>query len=96
MTPEEILDAMDAVLTGEREALRRLDGAAVARAAAEKERLLGALRAADLAARSDLAPRWQALRAGLQRNLVLLAHARDCLDDVLATAAPGARLSVTG
>ena len=63
--------------------LRRLDGARVDALTDEKAALVRALQEC-VAERPDLAPR---LRHGrrLRRNAVLLAHARDCLRDVLSS-----------
>lgn len=100
MPSELALDRLEQLLDEERDALRRLDGARVEALTDEKSALVHAL-PESLPARPDLAPRLRALAAGLRRNAVLLAHARDCLRDVLAVVheAPGpaaAHLSLHG
>lgn len=90
MTPEQRLDRIEGLLDEERDALRRLDGARVEALTDEKAALVRGL-PEGLQGRPDLAPRVRAMAAGLRRNAVLLAHARDCLRDVLAAVqqAPG-------
>lgn len=90
MPPEQALDRIERLLDEERDALRRLDGARVEALTDEKATLVRGL-PESLPGRPDLAPRARAVAAGLRRNAVLLAHARDCLRDVLAAVqeAPG-------
>ncbi len=90
MPPEQSLDRIERLLDEERDALRRLDGARVDALTDEKAALIHGLHGS-LPGRADLAPRMRAVAAGLRRNAVLLAHARDCLRDVLAAVheAPG-------
>lgn len=106
MSPEQALDRIDQLLDEERAALRRLDGARVDALTDEKAALVRALQEC-VAERPDLAPRLRVTAAGLRRNAVLLAHARDCLRDVLSSfqdvpgtrangAAPPTRLSLRG
>jgi len=83
MDPEQMFGQFDRLLEEERGAIRRLDGARVHDIAAEKADLFLALRESTRG-RSELAPRFRDLAAGLRRNAVLLAHARDCLRDVLS------------
>ena len=75
LTPEQALDQIDQLLEEERTAIRLLDGERVQAISDEKLALM--------------APKLQNITAGLRRNAVLLANARDCLRDVLA-AIPGA------
>mgnify|MGYP003328076650 CR=1 FL=1 len=92
MAPEHVLDRFEQLLDEERSALRQLDSARIDQFAAEKAALMEALQHG-LRDRPDLTPRFRDVAAGLRRNAVLLAHARDCLRDVLATFhdVPGAR-----
>ncbi len=83
MTPEDLLDQIEALLAEERVAIRQLDGRAIDEAATRKEALFSELRRSGAAGRKDLAPRLHALIPSLRRNIVLLAHARNCLHDVL-------------
>jgi hypothetical protein len=87
-TARETVDALLAVLSEERAAIRRVDTAKVALAAQTKERLakeLGALSLDELVTVSTDLP---LLRAELRRNGVLLAHARSCVAELLEIAAP--------
>ncbi|MBI5513510.1 MAG: hypothetical protein HY909_07050 [Deltaproteobacteria bacterium] len=81
MTADQVLDRLDALLEEERQAIRRLDSGVVSALADEKLDLVRSLQ--ELPTRA-LAPRLRDLGAGLRRNAVLLAHARDCLQEVLA------------
>lgn len=107
MDATSLVTELRALLESEREAIRRLDAARVEEIATEKQRLVDAI------ATVQPEPLIAALRElvhDLRRNAVLLAHARDCLRDVIAAAAPGAatvegrrssmrpgaRLSITG
>lgn len=109
MPPNSVLSRLEALLTEERAAIVSLDAASVERCADEKEALLGALLQGpplDAGLRAQLAM----LRQALQHNLVLLAHARDCVRDALGAmragglvpsgagrpSRPGSRLHVTG
>lgn len=87
-TPEQALDQIDQLLEEERTAIRLLDGERVQAICDEKLALMQNLQTL-LDGREDLAPKLQSITAGLRRNAVLLANARDCLRDVLA-AIPGA------
>lgn len=69
-----------AALAAEREAIKKLDGAGVERAALAKEQFAKAVVTIDVAAhRADLA----IVASELRRNGVLLAHARSCLREVV-------------
>lgn len=105
MTLDEILDRLESLLKEERIAIRRLDGRAVAEFADDKERLVEVLRASDLNARPDLGPRMKTLGASLRHNGVLLAHARECIEEALGVLGGtserpkgrlGVRISVSG
>lgn len=84
MTPDELIRTMQGILRDEREAIRRLDAAAVGRATTAKEKLLRELQAsADQGERAAYADALLQLKPELQQNLILLTHARDCLRDVI-------------
>ena len=83
MSPEQLFGRFDRLLEEERVAIRRLDGGRVHDIAAEKADLFLEIRE-NIRGCSDLALRFGELAAGLRRNAVLLAHARDCLRDVLS------------
>lgn len=90
MTPRDVVDALLVVLAEERAAIRALDAEGVRNAAARKEALareLGALASTELA---DVAAELPTLRAELRQNGVLLAHAKNCVQEVLDLAAPRA------
>jgi hypothetical protein len=84
MSPEHLFGQFDRLLEEERAAIRRLDGSRVHDIAAEKADLFLEIRR-QVRGRADLAPRFRDVAAGLRRNAVLLAHARDCLRDVLSS-----------
>ncbi len=83
-TPEFILNQFETLLEEERAALRTLDGTRVDAIDDEKSAFLRNLQSHKLDGRADLTPRLRRLSSGLRRNAVLLAHARDCLRDVLS------------
>jgi hypothetical protein len=83
MDAQSALDRLDQVLDRECHAIRRLDGAGVDAAAAEKLDLVRIVAALDTSERARLAPRIRALLVRLRHNGVLLAHARSILRDVL-------------
>ena len=85
MTAEEMIKTMQTILRDERDAIRRLDAAAVGRATSAKETLLKDFRATPEGDRADLAAALREIKPDLQRNLILLTHARDCLRDVIDT-----------
>ena len=76
MTPEELLQTMRAALAEEREAIRRLDSEAIARANETKEAVLRRLRDSPPSARASLHAALDELKVDLRANLVLLTHAR--------------------
>ena len=76
---KQAIDALFVVLEEERAAIRKVDGAAVAKAAATKADLAAKLETATI---PELTPHAQSLgqlRAELRRNGILLAHARAAL-----------------
>jgi hypothetical protein len=81
-----VIARLEALVPDERAALRRLDSAAVADAAEEKERLFVLLAAAPEAELRPFAERLRKLAVELRHNCVLLMHARDCVRDALAAA----------
>ena len=87
-TAKETVRTLLAILEEERAAIRTLDGAAVDRAAAAKERLVGTLTSSDTEDLTSIASDLPLLRAELRRNGILLAHARSCLNEVVTMATP--------
>ena len=83
-----VVDELRAVLAAERDAIRRLDGPAVTRASEEKERILAAIQGAPPAERAPLLASLREVREDIRKNLVLLAHARDCMRDAIEACAP--------
>jgi flagellar biosynthesis/type III secretory pathway chaperone len=79
-----VFTELDRVLDEERQAIRRLDGERVNALSDLKVTLVRTLQESSIEHRPEHAQRLRALAAGLRRNAVLLAHARDCLQDVLA------------
>lgn len=88
MDPCDALNRLAAVLDAERAAIRSLDGAALERHAAEKDAILGTLRSAVARGDSTALGGLRALAEPLRRNVILLAHARDCLGDALGLDTP--------
>ncbi len=94
----ELIQALRGALAEEREAIRRLDIAAVTRANATKTELLETVRSAPSGpARDALVRAIGELREDLKRNLILLVHARglvhDAIEQCRGPAARPARLS---
>ena len=78
------LTELEQLLREEREAIRRLDGAAVLVFAERKEAIMRGLQKNGAASLSpDDAARLRSLTPMLRHNSVLLAHARDVLRDAL-------------
>lgn len=77
---------LERVLREEREAIRRLDGAAVLELAREKESSMAALKAIQGSLDDRQKARVRALVPALRQNGILLAHARDILRDAIAVA----------
>jgi hypothetical protein len=83
------LARLEAVLGAERAAIRKLDAGRVLELALEIEKLVAALRAAPPPRAPGQRPppaRMRKLADDLRRNAVLLAHARDCIRDVVGGA----------
>lgn len=86
MNAEAIFDRFDVLLEQEREAILRIDAAALDAIAVEKLALAEDLRGMDPSAQRD---RLASLQAKLQRQSVLLSHARACIQDTVRSfAAP--------
>ena len=83
MTTDEALTALEQLLREERDAIIGLDAKGVERIAHEKLALMGCLRDAVPPLDRQGRGRLKTLRASLYQNALLLAHARDCLRDVL-------------
>jgi hypothetical protein len=91
--PDEALTQLEALLSDERDAIRRVDGARVLELAARKVALIEELEARRSAFTPQATARLQALTPALRHNGILLAHARDVLRDAVAAArAQGASL----
>jgi hypothetical protein len=86
---EEALTDLEALLSEERDAIVRLEGARVLDLAARKQELVGRLAAHRGAFTSRTAARLRALTPALRHNGILLAHARDVLRDAVAAARAG-------
>ncbi|MBX3196720.1 MAG: hypothetical protein KF850_24380 [Labilithrix sp.] len=91
MTADELLSTMRAALEAEREAIRRLDGAAVTEAAAAKEKILLGVHGAPASERPALVAALKELKIELRRNLLLLAHARDYVREAIELCHPSGR-----
>lgn len=99
ITADQLVSEMRAVLSAEREAIRTLDSEAVSELARQKESLLAHVTGASEQERPALLQGLALVREELKRNLVLLAHARDCVREAITRLAPrggqpGARLSI--
>lgn len=81
---ETLLDELESVLEAERQALRKLDGESISRAADEKLRLDAELRAAAVPNHSaQLQSRLERIQQAARLNQVLLVHARSCVQGML-------------
>ncbi len=80
---DEIFTQLEELLIRERAAIQRVDAEKVASATAEKEALFDELVGSGIEIRPDLAPRLRNIIGELRRNVVLLAHGRDCLRDAI-------------
>jgi flagellar biosynthesis/type III secretory pathway chaperone len=85
------LDALDALLDAEREAVRSVDATRALELADEKEALLGVLRAADWTNARPEIEHFRALVPRLRENGVLLAHARNSARDLVHALSTAAR-----
>lgn len=81
---EEWAESLRGVLRDERAAIVRLDSEAVNRATSAKESLLATLLERAPAARTPYLELLAPLRADLERNMVLLAHAREAMRETVA------------
>ncbi len=91
MTADELLQSMRSALEDERAAIRRLDAQAVTQASVRKERILERVRDAPASERPQMIAALKELKTELRRNLVLLAHARDCLRQAIEYCGPTGR-----
>jgi hypothetical protein len=91
MTAEELLHSMRSALEDERAAIRRLDAEGVNQATARKEQILERVRDAPASERPAMIEVLKELKSELRRNLVLLAHARDCLRQAIEYCGPTGR-----
>jgi hypothetical protein len=95
MTPEELCSSLRDLLVEERVAIRALDSAEVERASHAKEALLAELVAKEPSERAAYLEKIEPLRDELKRNLILLAHARDCMREVVTNVqTKGGRVSI--
>jgi hypothetical protein len=88
MSPDQLLSELRAVLANERIAIRKLDSKTVIEAALAKTVLLAEVTKATGEERQALLGALALVRDDLKRNLLLLAHARDCVREALACATP--------
>lgn len=87
MRPEDALSRLEVLLAAERAAIRKLDAAKVLEIALEKEKLVELLRRSPpprAPGQKPQAARVRKIGDDLRRNAVLLAHARDCIRDVVS------------
>lgn len=84
------LDDIEALLDEERRAIARADSARVMELSLEKERAMNALLRGGIGDHPELLPQFRRMTERLRENLVLLVHARACINDVLSvfSAAP--------
>lgn len=87
MTPNEAISRLEELLVEERSAIRNVDGSAVEAIALEKMMLLRGVRREQLRDDATMATRFRAVATGLRNNAVILAHARNCLRDIVQLAA---------
>ncbi|MGA2450001.1 MAG: hypothetical protein ABTD50_15080 [Polyangiaceae bacterium] len=86
--PKDPIAELDQLLCEERDALRKLDSVRVLACARRKQALVEELRGPDGSVPVDVLARLRALVPALERNGILLAHARDILRDALSAACP--------
>jgi flagellar biosynthesis/type III secretory pathway chaperone len=89
---ETTLDQIDRLIDDEREAIRSIDVDRLDEFAARKLTLMGQLSDRGLTERPDLAARFRETINQLRNNGVLLAHARNCVRDVIQIVAAPASL----
>jgi len=100
---ESVLARFEHILDEEKFAIERIESDRLVAIAGEKESLTHALLASDFTEHQQLVERFVALTTRIRSNMVLLAHARACLRDVVetlsvpaATYTPGPRVAVQG
>jgi hypothetical protein len=97
MDVEMTLTEMEQLLEDEQTAIRQIDVDGLDQFADRKLALMQSLTDNGLTGRSDLAERFGALVTQLRDNGVLLAHARNCVRDVIqVVAAPASLYDTTG
>lgn len=79
--PSQILDDLERIVAEERDAIVRLDSAAIEALSSQKEELVTALATAGVP--TDTHARLAALVGKLKRNCLLLVHARDLTKSLL-------------
>lgn len=98
MIANDTLRSLETLLEEERAAIRRLDASRVEEIAQKKEALVATLASLPVADRARVTEDLRSLRGTLQRNAILLAHARDLIRDATGPTRrlPGARFSRVG
>ncbi len=97
MDVESTLAEMEQLLDDERTAIRKIDVDRLEQTADRKLALMQILTEGGLDGRSDLTERFGAMVTQLRDNGVLLAHARNCVRDVIqVVAAPASLYDTTG
>ncbi len=88
MNAHESIERLEQLLVHERDAIRRVDGSTVEALADEKVTLLNGMDRETLRADSSLTARFRKVSTELRNNAVILAHARNCLRDVVQLRTP--------
>lgn len=88
MTPVEALDRLHEVLEEERAAIRSVNASSVEALAMEKLMLMRAFNRDVLREDPELLARFKDMTTELRNNAVVLAHARNCVRDLVHLAAP--------
>jgi flagellar biosynthesis/type III secretory pathway chaperone len=91
------LDRMESLLEEERAAIRRIDVDRVVALSEEKQAIMQAVAACDYQSERALHSRFRSIVMRMRENGVLLAHARNCVRDVLQlVTSPAATYGATG
>ncbi len=88
MTPNEAMTRLEALLAEERIAIRSVDATHVEALATEKLTLMQAFDRETLRSDDTLAARFRHACNELRNNAVILAHARNCLRDLVGIVSP--------